>query len=62
MKPMEFITQSEREPTMDDLPFVTYMKISFDMYELWDDTDWFYELNDKDRAEWTHWMPLKKPK
>ena len=59
---MEFITQSEREPTMDDLPFVTYMKVRFDIYELWDDDDWFHELTDKDRAEWTHWMPLNKPK
>lgn len=65
---MKWIKQSEKEPTEMDLPFVTYgkrLKISpeviFNVQELWEDLDWFYELEEEERLEWKYWMHLEKP-
>lgn len=50
----------ELEPTMKDLPFLTRKKTKFGYsYDLWEDTDWFDELTDKDRLEWEDWHRLE---
>lgn len=51
-------------PTMNDLPFLTRQKVGkrYD-YELWDDTDWFDEVFDRDKLQRDHWHRLEpKPK
>ncbi len=50
-----FINQ---EPTPKDLPFVCIDKIGM-FSEVWDDTDWFSELTDEDKAEWVYWTKLE---
>jgi len=55
-----WIKMSDREPTIKDLPFVTYEEISEDI-ELWEDSDWFQELGEEERLQYTHWMPITKP-
>ena len=56
---MNWIKQSDQEPTMNDMPFVTHDGTHTD---LWDDTDFFFELTEKERLSWTWWMKLEKPK
>jgi len=55
---MNWIKQSDREPTIKDLPFVTFDGKD---YELWEDSDWFSELTDDDKAEYPEFMPLEPP-
>ena len=67
---MYWTKQSDQEPTEKDLPFITYQRkvfihdrdVFYNEYELWNDTDWFFELEEKDRLEWVYWMPLTKHK
>ena len=56
---MDWIKQSDREPTMDDMPFLTH---DGDHVDLWDDSDWFFELSERERLSWIYWMPITKPK
>ena len=56
---MNWIKQSDQEPTEKDLPFLTWD--GYD-YEFWEDVDWFDELTEKERLMWTHWIPLQPPK
>jgi hypothetical protein len=59
---MNWIKQSEQEPTEDDLPFITYMSdFGADQFELWEDSDWFQELSESERLEWEQWAPVKAP-
>ncbi len=52
-------TGPETEPTWDDMPFLTWDGKN---YELWEDSDWFHELDDDDRAKRTDWVKLIPPK
>ena len=45
-----------KEPSLQDLPFVCRNNIGFS--EAWEDSDWFDELTDNERAEWTHWKSV----
>ena len=66
-----WIKQSDREPTMKDLPFITYGKslsrfpkseVIMETQDLWEDTDWFFELTEAERLEWVYWQPVVPPK
>lgn len=51
----------ELEPTMKDVPFLTRKETKFGYsYDLWEDTDWFAELSDKERLSWQHWHKLEQ--
>lgn len=41
------------QPEEKDLPFVTYDGVNH--VELWDDTDWFFELTDKEKLTHLYW-------
>jgi hypothetical protein len=71
MKTEDYIKLEDRMPTEKDMPFVTYgEKLSrwpdvnsfIERHEIWDDTDWFFELTDADRDEWIWWAPMNFPK
>ena len=53
---MEWISLKDRTPEIKDLPFVTKEGENF---ELWDDSDWFCELTEKEQLEWDYFLPLK---
>jgi hypothetical protein len=44
------------DPEIKDLPFITKQGKN---YELWEDSDWFEELSDKERLDWDGWVSLK---
>ena len=45
------------EPEIKHLPFVTFDKDG--NYELWEDSDWFQELTDKDKSKYVKWISVK---
>jgi len=47
------------EPTEKDLPFITWGV--FTGFEIWDDTDWFFELTTKEQYERMFWGKLNYP-
>lgn len=66
-----WIKQSDREPTMKDLPFITFgKKLSHfpksralqEVRDIWEDSDWFQELTEVERLEWVYWQPFVSPK
>lgn len=68
---MKWTKLEDKEPTEKDLPFITYgMKLSnwpnaptfIKEMEVWEDTDWFFELTSEDRSEWIWWKKLDFPK
>lgn len=68
---MKWIKLEEQTPTEKDMPFMTYgqklanwPKIAtfHEHYEIWDDSDWFFELDDQERNEWIWWAKLEFPK
>ena len=54
-----WISLKDKEPDIKDLPFITYNVIRYES-EIWDDVDWFSELTDEDKSDWTHWLKLPK--
>lgn len=54
----DWVNIKDREPTIKDLPFVTYLN---KVWELWEDSDWFQELSENERLEHKCWLPLTKP-
>ena len=56
-----WIKMSDREPMIKDLPFLTYYRTQVGPFELWEDSDWFQELGEEERLQYTHWMPITKP-
>lgn len=48
--------KEERLPEFKDLPFIT--KGAGGEFELWEDTDWFDELTEKEQLEWESFMIL----
>jgi len=56
---MNWISIKDKEPVWDDIPFITYDK--YGTFDVWEDTDWFQELSEKDRLEHTHWAKITKP-
>ena len=59
---MEWIKMSEQEPIIKDLPFIAFDGDMYNKYEVFEDSDWFEELTEKDRLEYSHWMPITNPK
>ena len=53
-----WVSMREREPTHDDLPFVT--KYNGD-WELWTNDDWFNDLPRFERQAHKYWLPLVNP-
>jgi hypothetical protein len=60
----------DRQPTGDDLPFLTIhyklknfqdSGITFEYVSLWEDSDWFDELDDDERNLWKYWTPVIDP-
>lgn len=71
MEKTDYIKLEDQEPTEKDMPFVTYgKKLSrwpdadsfLERHEIWDDSDWFLELDDADRHGWIWWAPMNFPK
>lgn len=58
---MKWISIKDREPEIKDLPFVTRMILPSGgrEYELWEDSDWFDELDEADRLGHDFWFPLQ---
>jgi len=67
-----WISMAERMPSWNDIPFET-VKLSSVYYErdgediafagsieLWEDVDWFLELDEDERAEYHFWKRIKK--
>jgi len=66
---IDWINQEKLEPTTKDLPFLTYgqklkaaPEILFDVYEFWEDVDWFQEISEEERLSWKYWKRINPPK
>jgi len=66
----DWIKKKDQEPTKKDLPFITFGKklnnfpksnIINEVYDLWDDSDWFLELSNEEKFEWVYWKRLIPP-
>lgn len=56
---LDWISFKDQDPTEKDMPFVCIDKYGA-FSEVWDCVDWFAELDDKERAEWKHWLKFPK--
>jgi len=54
-----WISIKDRLPEIKDLPFVTIDE--FDTYDIWEDSDWFDEIQENDKLSYQYWMPLLEP-
>lgn len=57
----DWISMKDQMPTIKDLPFITYDDLR-DSYDLWDDSDWFHELELEEQLHYTKWISIQKPK
>lgn len=67
---MEWIKMEDRQPEDKDLPFLTMhyklknfpeSGVTFEHVGLWEDADWFLELDDEERMLWKYWTPIIDP-
>jgi hypothetical protein len=50
----------DNPPTEKDMPFLTY-EPNHKHFEIWNDSDWFFELDDEERLERQVWRKLISP-
>ena len=59
---MKWIKMNVRMPEINDLPFITAQKGMYGIvYELWEDMDWFQELEYEEQMEWELWSEIDTP-
>ncbi len=56
---MRWNDYKENQPTWKDMPFLA-KNTNTNEVEIWEDSDWFHELDDKERSDNRYWITIKE--